>query len=75
MMSTSELIEKINARDLPERLTIVQAVLKSMRCETKNIQTETVSNSEHKPPGILKLAGRITHEEGEAWLNAINEAK
>lgn len=75
MMSTSELIEKINAHKLPDRLVIIQAVLKDMEPELKNIRAQAATNSKRKRPAILELAGSITYEEGEAWLNAINEAK
>lgn len=75
MLSTSELIEKIKAHDLPDRLAIIQAVVKDMEPELKNIEAQAAANGKRKRPTILELAGTITEEDAKIFEQTIKESR
>jgi hypothetical protein len=75
MASSNEIINLAKALSWTERLTIVEALLRSIREEPRLNQEATLVREPSPEPSILSLAGIIDDEEAAAYYDAIQESR
>ena len=75
MTSSNKVIDLIKQLSLPERLLIVEEILRNIREESTMSNVPSISKDDKPEPAILSLAGILDEEEAKIFDSAIEESR